>query len=221
MAIYKEDDLSLLCVRELKVQISFITLSEKRDIISVQKWQALFYRRDGGHMEFIRINGKDEEAIRDLSAMATEIVREHYDPILGKEQNDYMLEKFQSPDALKKQTASGYVYYTARVSGKNVGFFAFYPRGDAMYLSKLYIYKSERGKGYSKQMIAFVSDAALKSGLPRIELNVNRTTPSTAIYEALGFVRLRSEKTDIGSGYFMDDYVYGLDLEKKKEKAAR
>jgi len=32
------------------------------------------------------------------------------------------------------------------------------------------------------------------------------------IYEKLGFKILRSEKNDIGQGYYMDDYVYRLEF---------
>ena len=45
-----------------------------------------------------------------------------------------------------------------------------------------------------------------------IELNVNRFNPSIAVYEHLGMRRIRAEKNDIGSGYYMDDYVYRLDF---------
>ena len=43
-----------------------------------------------------------------MSKMATEIVREHFEPLIGKEQNDYMLEMFQTEDAIKKQLEKGY-----------------------------------------------------------------------------------------------------------------
>ena len=45
----------------------------------------------------------DDKEISEMSKMATEILREYYDPIIGKEQNDYMLELFQSEDAIRDQ----------------------------------------------------------------------------------------------------------------------
>ena len=142
--------------------------------------------------------------------MATEIVREHYDPILGKAQNDYMLEKFQSPHAIRSQLEHGYRYFFACEGGRRVGFLAFYPRGESMYLSKLYLYKAERGKGYSRRMVGFVKEKAREEGLSSIELNVNRFNNAVYAYEKIGFRRIWSEKNDIGSGYYMDDYVYRL-----------
>ena len=161
-------------------------------------------------MVFEKLRLSDEGAVEEMSAIATAIVREHYDPILGKEQNDYMLKKFQSYDAIRGQLEQGYRYYFVGDKAHRLGFMAFYPRGEAMYLSKLYLYKDERGKGYSRRMIDFVAAEARAEGLSAIELNVNRFNGSVDIYEKLGFTRIRSEKIDIGSGYYMDDYVYSL-----------
>lgn len=54
----------------------------------------------------------------------------------------------------------------------------------------------------------FAAAEANAAGLPAIFLNVNRDNAQViAIYEHLGFVRVREEKNDIGGGFFMDDYV--------------
>lgn len=160
-------------------------------------------------MEFVKL---EKSAVSEMSEMATEIVREHYDPIIGKEQNDYMLKMFQSEDAILSQLAHGYNYYFVKENGKNVGFIAFYRRDDAIYLSKLYLYKTERKKGYSRMMIDFVKEAAKKEGLGAIELNVNKKNDAVKVYEALGFKVVRLEKNDIGNGFYMDDYVFRLDF---------
>ena len=81
-----------------------------------------------------------------------------------------------------------------------------------MYLSKLYLYKTERGKGYSRQMVDFVAGKARNAGLPAIELNVNRDNSAVRAYEKLGFQMIRTEKNDIGEGFFMDDFVFRLEL---------
>jgi len=164
-------------------------------------------------MDFIPVRAGDAPAIERLSRIATEIVRDYYDPIIGPAQNTYMLEKFQSVPAIRGQLAEGYAYCIAEADGRPVGFLGFYPRGDALYLSKLYLYAAERGRGYGRQMLDFVRAAARAAGLAAVELNVNVHNPTVEIYEKLGFVRIRSEKNDIGCGYYMDDYVYRLALE--------
>ncbi len=147
-----------------------------------------------------------------MSEMATEIVREHFDPIIGKAQNDYMISLFQTKEAISKQLEQGYNYFFAKDEEGLAGFLAFYPRNMVMYLSKFYLYKSKRGKGYSRQMLDFIAAETEKQQLNAIELNVNKNNMACHVYESLGFKIIRSEKNDIGNGFFMDDYVYRLDL---------
>ena len=154
----------------------------------------------------------DKEEINEMSGMATAIVRDYYDPIIGKEQNDYMLKMFQTPEAIAEQLEHGYRYYFVRENGKNLGFVAFYPRENALYLSKLYLYKDERGKGYAREILEFLKTQARELGFNRIELNVNRNNDTRFIYEKLGFTVAWEEKNDIGNGFYMDDYVYAIEF---------
>ena len=163
-------------------------------------------------MDFKRIVSEDREGVSLLSKVATAIVRAFYDPILGTAQNDYMLEKFQSEQAISSQIENGYVYYLTLLEEDPIGFFAFYPRADALYLSKFYLRSDARGKGYGKGALSFICEQAVQAGYYAIELNVNVHNPTIAIYERMGFRRIRSEKIDIGCGYYMDDYVYRLDI---------
>ncbi len=163
-------------------------------------------------MEFRELFADEEEKIREMSQMASAIVKEHYDPIIGPGQNDYMIRKFQSVEAIREQLAQGYRYFFVTREGKNIGFMAFYPRGNAMYLSKFYLYRQERGKGFSRKMMAHVAQEARKAGLKTIELNVNKHNSARSAYEKLGFKVIRKEKNDIGHGFFMDDYVYSLEV---------
>jgi GNAT superfamily N-acetyltransferase len=154
----------------------------------------------------------DKEEINEMSKMATAIVRDYYDPIIGKDQNDYMLKMFQTPGAIAEQLEHGYRYYFVRENGKNLGFVAFYPRENALYLSKLYLYKDERGKGYAREILEFLKTQARELGFNRIELNVNRNNDTRFIYEKLGFTVAWEEKNDIGNGFYMDDYVYAIEF---------
>lgn len=163
-------------------------------------------------MQFLRLNEHDSQSVNEMSKMATAIVREHFDPIIGKQQNNYMLAMFQTPEAIHHQLQNGYRYYFAKNDNKNIGFLAFYPKKDCVYLSKFYLYQSERGKGYSHAMLDFVKQETLKENLHAIELNVNKHNDACIAYEHLGFHIIKSEKNDIGHGYYMDDYVYRLDF---------
>ncbi len=164
-------------------------------------------------MELIKLDLRNTQAIAEMSRMATAIVRKHYDPIIGVEQNDYMLQLFQSPEGITRQMEAGSVYYTVKEEGRQVGFFAYEMRDDHLYLCKFYLYAHERGKGYGRKVIEFLADTARKAGRWRIELNVNKYNyDSISTYEHLGFQCIRQEKNAIGHGYYMDDYVYALAL---------
>ena len=161
-------------------------------------------------MEFQKISPGDSPAIEKLSAVATDIVKEHYDPIIGPAMNDYMIAMFQSVPAITRQLAEGYRYHFVRENGIVLGFLAWYPRGRALYLSKFYLYRHQRGRGYARQMLDFLIQTAKDNHLKAIELNVNRGNPAVHVYRKLGFSVIREEKNAIGNGYVMDDYVFAL-----------
>ena len=163
-------------------------------------------------LQFEELFAGDMPRIKEMSALASSIVKEYYDPLLGAAQNDYMIGLFQSVPAVTAQLAEGKRYFFVLYGGEDIGFFCFYPHDDAMYLSKFYLRADMRGRGFARPILAFIGGETRKAGLPAIELNVNKYNATTEIYERLGFVRIRSEKNDIGHGYYMDDYVYRLEV---------
>lgn len=152
--------------------------------------------------------------IEELSRIASAVVKEHFDPLIGAAQNDYMISKFQSVEAISEQFAHGYRYYWVLKNGDKAGFFAFYPKEDKMYLSKFYVLKAYRGHHLAKEMFAYIVAETHKEGLSAIFLNVNRGNSDViAIYKHLGFRIIREEKNDIGQGFYMDDYVMKCNFE--------
>lgn len=168
------------------------------------------------NMDFQKITLEDD--IEELSKFASEIVKEHFDPIIGSAQNDYMIKKFQSVAAITDQLEHGYNYYFVNDDmGKHIGFMAFYMRKDEMYLSKFYLKKACRGRGYAHKMLDFVIAEAVRAGVNAITLNVNRNNSAILAYEKMGFVKTREEVNDIGNGFVMDDYVYSYYIKEGKE----
>ena len=130
-------------------------------------------------LDFTPLDGKDAVAVNEMSHLATDIVREHFDPLIGKAQNDYMLARFQTPQAIAEQTAHGSRYYFVRENGQDAGFVAFYPRDGKMYLSKFYLKKEMRGKGYAHEMLSFVLDETKKRVCLRYSsMSTVTTTPA-------------------------------------------
>lgn len=156
------------------------------------------------------IKANDNAMISELADFAAKIIKEHYDPIIGAAQNDYMINMFQTAASITKQIEEGYKYYfVCDSNGNRLGFLAYCFKDNYVYLSKFYLHKRERGKGYSKDMLQFIVKKAEEKGVKSIVLNVNKKNYNSIVaYEKLGFVRIREKKTDIGGGYYMDDYIY-------------
>lgn len=156
-----------------------------------------------------RIRTHDE--IKEAANLAEEIWTEHYMPIIGSGQIAYMLDRFQSVNAISKSMEEGNVYCTVSIDGHPFGYFAIREE-DGTFLSKFYVKKKYRGLGAGKTMFNWIIEFSKSRGLNRIWLTCNKyNEKSISIYKHLGFEIIDSVVTDIGSGYVMDDYV----MEKK------
>lgn len=162
-------------------------------------------------INLLKLTGNMKEEIKKLSELASAVVKEHYDPIIGAEQNDYMIAMFQSPEAILRQLQEGHIFYILIEDGVYIGYFACYEKEEKLYLDKFYIHKSCRGKGLGRYMMQKIINIAKEKEYPAVFLNVNKNnTDSIAIYEKMGFKIIRSEKNPIGHGFYMDDYVLEL-----------
>lgn len=152
--------------------------------------------------------------IATLANLASAIWHEYFPCILSTEQIDYMVEKFQSYAAMKKQMETdGYEYYLICKDGAPIGYTGFVREEEKMFLSKLYLKKERRGQGVASQAFAFLIQECKKSNLHAIYLTVNRHNANTiAVYEKKGFVKVSEQVADIGNGYVMDDYIMELSL---------
>jgi ribosomal protein S18 acetylase RimI-like enzyme len=144
---------------------------------------------------------------KNIAVLANVIWREHYIPIVGKPQIDYMLQKFQSASAIEKQVEEGYAYFTIYYEETAVGYISIKQEENALFLSKIYVLSSHRGKKIGKAAMQFVENKAKSDELKRIRLTVNvNNTNAIKAYEKLGFINVGPLVTDIGNGFVMDDY---------------
>jgi ribosomal protein S18 acetylase RimI-like enzyme len=153
---------------------------------------------------------KDSHDIGIVARLSREIWEEHYVPIIGQRQVDYMLDRFQTPEAISEQMEGGHRYFLLRDEGEAVAYLALVPDADAgeMFLSKFYVRRDRRGEGLGRQMIEFTEKLCRELGLKRIRLAVNKNNErSIRIYKSLGFHRADTRVKNIGGGFVMDDYV--------------
>ena len=152
-----------------------------------------------------------------IAALADEIWREHYTPIIGEAQVEYMLAKFQSADQICEDvTHNDYIYFTAQhiKNDKLVGYCASQPKEEYLFLSKIYVQKDYRGQGIARSFLdEVIALCKYEYGFGKIRLTVNKhNNNSIAAYNKMGFETIDSVKTDIGDGFYMDDFVMELAL---------
>lgn len=152
------------------------------------------------------------EEIEALCAAAEKVWHLTYDSLLPPGQVDYMVEKFQSPAAVRAQMAEDrYEYHLILGDGELGGFVGYAPRyqgREEMFLSKVYLLPEFRGQGAVREAIALVEREARRQGLPSIRLTVNKgNTHAYEVYRHYGFETVESVAADIGQGYVMDDYI--------------
>jgi ribosomal protein S18 acetylase RimI-like enzyme len=147
--------------------------------------------------------------IERLSQFAGRIWRDHYRPIIGNAQVEYMLANFQSPSGIARQCAAGYQYFWILEHDLPLAYFAWIMTDEdqSLQLSKLYVDKNHRRHGLGRHIIQLAADYGLKHDLSLLWLTVNRHN-QTAIdfYLGNGFVNTESLVQDIGGGFVMDDF---------------
>lgn len=144
-----------------------------------------------------------------VEMLAKETWTQHYVPIIGQAQVDYMLDKFQSAPAITSQISDGYEYYLVRENGRAAGYFAIVParRDGQAQLSKLYVRHGMRGGGIGRSIMRFVEKRCHEIGAKEVWLTVNKhNEDSIAFYLRVGFTNAGSIVQDIGNGFVMDDF---------------
>jgi len=143
-----------------------------------------------------------------IEHLATTIWHEHYTSIIGQDQVEYMIRKFQTATAIKAQVKQRYCYYSIYYNNLAAGYLSIKKEGLALFLSKIYIQKEYRGKGLGKTAMAFIEQQAIKRNCTKITLTVNiHNSKSIKAYKNMGFVNTGSIVQDIGNGFVMDDYT--------------
>lgn len=153
------------------------------------------------------VTGRQIEAV---TLLAQRIWPEHFTAIIGADQLAYMLDKFESIDAINNQLASGGEYYLAESDHEPIGYTCIVPDkpNSRVLLNKRYVVKASRGAGVGKAMLQFIQQNCQDAGYECLWLRVNRGNLQTINwYQRQGFVVLSEDRKDIGKGFYMDDYI--------------
>tara|TARA_R110001583_G_scaffold44818_2_gene141816 strand:- start:450 stop:944 length:495 start_codon:yes stop_codon:yes gene_type:complete len=148
--------------------------------------------------------------------LAHKIWNEHYVAIIGQNQVDYMLDKFQSINAIKSQINKGSQYFLIFKDENAVGYLCLISDNASkkLMISKIYTEKDVRGRGYGLKLIDYTKKIAKEKEMKTIWLTVNKyNSNSIKWYQKLNFEIVKEVKMDIGNNYIMDDFVLELKLD--------
>ena len=158
-------------------------------------------------MNLIKANSEHIPIIIDLTKKIWPVA---YGEILSKAQLDYMIDKFYNEPALCELMQKGHVFYVAQDDKDNyVGFVSYEINSEPnkTKIHKIYVLPETQGTGLGRQFFELVKDKAIENNQEAIFLNVNKYNNAIHFYHKLGFIKIKDEVIDIGSGYVMDDYV--------------
>lgn len=75
-----------------------------------------------------------------IQHLAYEIWQNHYVPIIGQEQVNYMLQKVYAPQALQEQMEQGHIFYLILVENQKIGFISIHQKNiEEIHINKFYI----------------------------------------------------------------------------------
>lgn len=147
--------------------------------------------------------------IAQIGSLAEKIWREHYTPIIGAAQVEYMLKKMYSAESLLEQQQNGQQFFFTELDGKVIGYISISSKGSDFFLHKFYLDSAEQGKGLGK--LFFAGLIANFPEMKTMRLQANRMNYKTInFYFRVGFVIEEAKDFDIGGGFFMEDYVMVL-----------
>ena len=170
------------------------------------------------NIEIRRASNNDLSVIHE---MAEVVFRKTYKTILSPEQMDYMMDWMYSLPNLEKQVSQGHTYYIAWAGQEPQGYVsvrkdcADADGTEVWHLEKIYVMPSAQGKGLGHRLLETAKQHVRDnktSVKARIELNVNRNNPAVGFYKHHGLNILRQGDFPIGNGYYMNDYIMGLDV---------
>lgn len=171
-------------------------------------------------LSFVPVKSTSDQEL--LARMAGEIWWGYWPAIIGPDQTEYMVEKFQSFEAISRDMAEhDYEYWFLVATEEDedgleksiVGFTGGHnePETNRFFISKIYLFPEARGHGYARRAIEFYEDLCFARGFEAMYLTVNKYNElGIRAYEGTGFVTIDSVETDIGEGYIMDDYIMEL-----------
>ena len=172
---------------------------------------------DGDLAEILIREIADAGRLKIVEELARKIFPKTYEGIIPPEQIPYMMRLMYDDAVLRKEFGEGVKFAVITERGVPVGYISWHlAEADGvpfMRLEKLYLDFACHGRSIGNMGLRHVLDAAKRAGAAYVSLNVHKKNlRAQKAYCRAGFYRWRSEKEDVGGGFFKDDYVMRRDL---------
>lgn len=163
----------------------------------------------------------DAGELKTVEELARKIFPPTYADLIPAEQIPYMMRLMYDDAVLRREFAEGMNFALILEGDSPIGYISWHwcdcAEGGMMRLEKLYLDFACHGRSIGNRGIRHVIDAAGRAGASFVSLNVHkRNLRAQKAYLRAGFYRWRSEKEDVGNGFFKDDYVMRYDLPPKQ-----
>lgn len=172
------------------------------------------------------IRSASTEDISLIHDMAEIVFRQTYKDILSEAQMEFMMDwMYSEPNISEQMLVLNHKYFIAEEDGEPCGYMSIERERpsrededepiEQYHLQKLYILPEYQGRGYGKALfdkaVSFVKE--ISTGPARINLNVNRNNNAVSFYEKMNMKVTAQGDFPIGSGFYMNDYIYSLDIQ--------
>ena len=157
----------------------------------------------------------NEEEVSIVNELAHRIWPHTFKEILTTDQIEYMLNWMYDVKTLKQQLKEGHLFYSIVFEERPIGFFGLqigYPEDKFLRIHKIYLLPECQGKGIGRWSMDQIVDIAKAQQCSQLHLNVNIYNNAVTFYKRYGFSVLSEENNDIGSGYWMNDFVMNFSI---------
>jgi ribosomal protein S18 acetylase RimI-like enzyme len=167
----------------------------------------------------------DAGQLKTIESLAWKIFPDTYRDLIPPEQTPYMMGLMYDQAVLRKEFSEGMKFALIYDAETPIGYISWHLKeedgGKFMRLEKLYLDFAWHGRSIGNMGLRFVIEKAKQAGASYISLNVHkRNLRAQNAYCRVGFYRWRSEKEEVGHGFFKDDYIMRCDLASGKVKSS-
>lgn len=159
----------------------------------------------------LKIGKVNAENLSEVIHLAELIWWDHFPGIISNDQIEYMLSRGYNQDTINRELESGTIYWVTLLnSDELIGFASYGPtdKEEEMQLYKLYIHPHFQRTGCGTALLQYLQEEATEKGHKHLILTVNKNNDKAiSAYSKNGFMIRESRITDIGNGFFMDDYI--------------